>query len=164
MLKLRRLSQFVALSVCLVASGWGDTVFADEPQAGRAVASIPAIHLSATQQFSSSSSNGSRLIVGDHTRQAMTIPEIASLPLQSTTLAQRRYGGDGRRRHRAAPAQKILRAAPAGTPGARLALPHTPPSSVNALAGGCSYGTKVVGTAVTAGGVVTFLTGALTWR
>jgi hypothetical protein len=161
--KMRRLSGFVALSVCLVASGWGDTVFADEPQADRAVASVPAINLSATQQFSSNP--GSRLVVGEHTLHAMAVPEIASQPLQVTSLAQRRgYGGYGRRRNGASQAEMILGAAAAITGAALLTYANRPECSVNALADGCSYGTKVVGTAVTAGGIVTFLTGALTWR
>jgi len=160
--KMRRLSGFVALSVCLVASGWGDTVFAAEPQASRAVASLPAIDLSTTQQFARA---GSRLIVGEHTLQAMAVPEIASQPLQSTILAQRRgYGGYGRRRNGAAQAEMILGAAAAITGAALLTYANRPECSANALADGCSYGTKVVGTAVTAGGIVTFLTGALTWR
>jgi hypothetical protein len=163
--KMRRLSGFVALSVCLVASGWGDTVFAAEPQ-DRSVASEPAINFSSTQQFSSTS--GSRLVVGEHARQAMAVPEVASHSLQSTWLAQRRgyggYGGYGRRRNGAAQAEMILGAAAAITGAALLTYANRPECSANALAGGCSYGTKVVGTAVTAGGIVTFLTGALTWR
>jgi hypothetical protein len=164
--KMRRLSGFVALSVCLFASGWGDTVFADEPQANRAVASTPTLDVTPTQQFYANSA--SRLVIGEHALRAMTVPEIASQPLQSTTLAQRRgyggYGGYGRRRNGASQAEMILGAAAAITGAALLTYANRPECSVNALADGCSYGTKVVGTAVTAGGIVTFLTGALTWR
>jgi hypothetical protein len=136
---------------------------AAEPQVDRAIASGSAINISPTQPYSSNS--GSRLIVGEHTLQAMSAPEIASRPLQSITMAQRRaYGGYGRRRNGAAQAEMILGAAAAITGAALLTYANRPECSVNALAGGCSYGTKVVGTAVTAGGIVTFLTGALTWR
>ena len=58
----------------------------------------------------------------------------------------------------------ILGAAAAITGVAVLTYANRPECRVTAAAEGCSYGTKVVGTAVTAGGVVTFLTGALTWR
>jgi hypothetical protein len=124
---------------------------------------MPAINFSSTQQFDSTS--GSRLVVGEHARQAMAVPEIASQPLQAVSLAQRRgYGGYGRRRNGAAQAEMILGAAAAITGAALLTYANRPECSVNAVADGCSYGTKVVGTAVTAGGIVTFLTGALTWR
>jgi hypothetical protein len=58
----------------------------------------------------------------------------------------------------------ILGAAAAITGAALLTYANRPDCSTNAVAEGCSYGTKVVGTAVTAGGIVTFLTGAFTWR
>ena len=159
---MRRLSGSVALSVCLIGSGWGDTVFADEPLAA-AVVSLPAVNVSPTQQLSATS--GSRLAIGEHTLQAMAVPERTSRLLQSASLAQRRgYGGYGRRRNGASQAEMILGAAAAITGAALLTYANRPECSVNALADGCSYGTKVVGTAVTAGGIVTFLTGALTWR
>ena len=58
----------------------------------------------------------------------------------------------------------ILGAVAAITGAAVLTYANRPECSASALADGCSYGTKVVGTAVTAGGIVTFLTGAFTWR
>ena len=58
----------------------------------------------------------------------------------------------------------ILGAVAAITGAAILTYANRPACSTDAFAEGCSYGTKVVGTAVTAGGVVTFLTGAFSWR
>ena len=85
--------------------------------------------------------------------------------LGSASFAQRgRYRGRGGRRNGAAQAEMILGAVAAITGAAVLTYANRPECGLNAAADGCSYGTKVVGTAVTAGGLVTFLTGAFTWR
>jgi hypothetical protein len=53
-------------------------------------------------------------------------------------------------------------AAIAGT--AVLVYANRPECTTNQFAGGCGYGTKVVGGAVLSGGVVGLVVGALTWR
>jgi len=53
-------------------------------------------------------------------------------------------------------------AAIAGT--ALLVYANRPECTTNQLAGGCGYGTKVVGGAVLSGGAVGLFIGALTWR
>ena len=50
----------------------------------------------------------------------------------------------------------------AGT--AILVYANRPECTTNQFAGGCGYGTKVVGGSVVAGGVVGLFVGALTWR
>jgi hypothetical protein len=86
-----------------------------------------------------------------------------SQSFNETVLAQRGwYRGRGRR-NGAAQAEMVLGAVAAITGAAVLTYANRPACRF-ADADGCSYGTKVVGTAVTAAGVVTFLTGALTWR
>jgi hypothetical protein len=53
-------------------------------------------------------------------------------------------------------------AAIAGT--AVLVYANRPECATDTVAGGCGYGTKVVGTAVLSGGIVGLFVGALTWR
>jgi hypothetical protein len=96
----------------------------------------------------------------------MAMPVSSSMngsPL-GVSSAQRGWYRGGRRRNGAAQAEMILGAVAAITGAAVLTYANRPECSANALADGCSYGTKVLGTAVTAGGIVTFLTGGFTWR
>lgn len=163
--KMHRISRIVALSVCLVGSGWSDTVFASERTAPSDVVSTPAVSPGLTQPFALNQT--SRLAIGEQTRRALTNPLTPSMDASQfgVSYAQRGwYRGGGRRRNGAAQAEMILGAVAAITGAAVLTYANRPACSVNALADGCGYGTKVVGTAVTAGGIVTFLTGALTWR
>jgi hypothetical protein len=161
--KTRRFSGIVVLSVCLIGSGWSDTVFAGtEPSAAETVSSTPATGVSLTQPFASGQT--SHLAIGKETLRAMAIPLDASQPYASPWLAQRGWYRGGRRHNGAAQAEMILGAAAAITGAAILTYANRPECGTNAFAEGCSYGTKVVGTAVTAGGLVTFLTGAFSWR
>jgi hypothetical protein len=50
------------------------------------------------------------------------------------------------------------------TGAAILVYAHRPDCTTDQFAGGCGYGTKVIGGAVLAGGVVGLFVGALTWR
>jgi hypothetical protein len=159
----RRFSGIVVLNVCLIASGWSDTVFAgtDTP-ASQTVSSTPTTGISLTQPFGSG--HTPHLAIGEETLRAMAVPLSASQPYASPVLAQRGWYRGGRRHNGAAQAEMILGAAAAITGAAILTYANRPECSANALAEGCSYGTKVVGTAVTAGGIVTFLTGAFSWK
>jgi hypothetical protein len=162
--KMHWISRIVALSVCLVGSGWSDTVFASEPPAPSEVVSTPAISSGLTQPFAANQT--SRLGIGEQTRRALAMPLSSSMnasPL-GVSFAQRGWYRGGRRRNGAAQAEMILGAVAAITGAAVLTYANRPECSASAQADGCSYGTKVVGTAVTAGGIVTFLTGAFTWR
>jgi hypothetical protein len=83
------------------------------------------------------------------------------------SLAFARYGRS-RRGHgwhnEAAVAAVVLGAAASITGGALLVYANRPECGTTPTAGGCSYGTKVVGGAVLAGGVVSMTAGALMWR
>jgi hypothetical protein len=158
--KMHRISRIVALSVCLFGSGWSDTVFASEPSGPSEVVST-ANSSTLTQPFSDH--QASRLAIGEQTRRAMTMPLAPSSRL-GVSYAQRGFYRGGRRRNGAAQAEMVLGAVAAITGAAVLTYANRPACSVDALADGCSYGTKVVGTAVTAAGIATFLTGAITWR
>jgi len=161
--KTRRFSGIVVLSVCLIGSGWSDTVFAaTETPAFQTVSFTPTAAASLTQPFAVSDT--SHLAIGKETLRAMAVPLSASQPYASPVLAQRGWYRGGRRHNGAAQAEMILGAAAAITGAALLTYANRPECSANAVAEGCSYGTKVVGTAVTAGGIVTFLTGAFSWR
>jgi hypothetical protein len=161
--KTRRFSGIVVLSVCLIGSGWSDTVFADtETPASPTLSSTTTTGISLTQPFETS--HTSHLAIGEQTLRAMAVPLTPSQPYASPVLAQRGWYRGGRRHSGAAQAEMILGAAAALTGAALLTYANRPECSTNALAEGCSYGTKVVGTAVTAGGIVTFLTGAFSWR
>ena len=161
--RMRRFPGIVVLSVCLIGSGWSDTVFAaTEPTASQTVSPTPTTGMSLTQPFESI--HASHLAIGEETLRAMAVPLSASQPYASPVLAQRGWYRGRRRHNGAAQAEMILGAAAAITGAAILTYANRPECSANALAEGCSYGTKVVGTAVTAGGIVTFLTGAFSWR
>jgi hypothetical protein len=161
--KTRRFSGIVVLSVCLIGSGWSDTVLAaTETPDSQTVSSTAATAISLTRPFASSQT--SHLAIGEQTLRAMAVPLSASQPYASPVFAQRGWYRGGRRHNGAAQAEMILGAAAAITGAAILTYANRPGCSTNALAEGCGYGTKVVGTAVTAGGIVTFLTGAISWR
>ena len=68
------------------------------------------------------------------------------------------------RRHDGSIAAIMIGAAAAITGAAVLAYANRPECTTNTVAGGCGYGTKVVGTAVLSGGIVGLFVGALTWR
>ncbi len=67
-------------------------------------------------------------------------------------------------RHDAAIAAIMIGAAAAITGTAILVYANRPECTLEPLAGGCGYGTKVVGTAVLTGGIVGLFVGALTWQ
>jgi hypothetical protein len=69
-----------------------------------------------------------------------------------------------RRRHDGSIAAIMIGAAAAITGAAVLVYANRPGCATSAVAGGCGYGTKVVGTSVLSGGIVGLFVGALTWR
>jgi hypothetical protein len=69
-----------------------------------------------------------------------------------------------RRRHDASIAAIMIGAAAAIAGTAVLVYANRPECATDRIAGGCGYGTKVIGTAVLSGGIVGLFVGALTWR
>ena len=160
--KTRRISGVAVLIVCLGGSSWSETVFASTTPAPGEPATTASTVMAASQPQLHQSTLPASLVFGEQTKRAMA---VTTSPLVVPSFAQRGwYGGRGRRRNSVAQAEMILGAVAAITGAAVLTYANRPECSANAAADGCSYGTKVLGTAVTAGGVVTFLTGALTWR
>jgi len=90
----------------------------------------------------------------------------AFLPHDGDALAQRRgyRGGGSGGRNDAARTAIVLGAVATIAGTAVLVYANRPECSTHPSAGGCGYGTKVVGSAVLTGGVVGLLVGALTWR
>ena len=85
--------------------------------------------------------------------------------VESGSFAQRdRYRGRRGDRNRAAQAEVIVGAIGSITGAAILVYANRPECRTNQFAGGCGYGTKVVGTAVLSAGLVGLVVGALTWR
>jgi hypothetical protein len=146
----RRFPAAVALIVCLVGTEWPAPVLASEPQPN-----------------ATTSSGG--LLVGEQTRRAMELSPATATAMNgsqnigTSAFAQwGRYRGRGRR-HNVAQAEMVLGAVATIAGAAVLTYANRPECSANARADGCSYGTKVVGASVAAAGLVTFVTGALTW-
>ncbi len=98
--------------------------------------------------------------------QTIAVSESAATE-PNPALAFSQYGRGrhyGHHDHDAAVAAMILGAAAPITGAALLIYANRPECSTNQTAGGCGYGTKVVGGAVLTGGLVGLTIGALTWH
>jgi len=83
---------------------------------------------------------------------------------ESATFAQRRrFWGRGDR-NEGARAAIVVGTIAAITGAALLVYANRPDCSANPAAGGCGYGTKVVGGAVLAAGAVGIVAGTVSWR
>lgn len=89
---------------------------------------------------------------------------VAIAPSRHDSSVQRGWGRGRWGRSGGARAAIILGGVATVAGAAVLVYANRPECSANHAASGCSYGTKVVGGAVLAGGVVTIAAGALTWR
>ena len=85
-------------------------------------------------------------------------------PSASDTFAQRGYGRGRWRGNDGSRAAVILGSAAAIAGAAVLVYANRPECRTNPAASACGFGTKVVGGAVLAGGVVGITVGALSWR
>jgi len=87
-------------------------------------------------------------------------------PTEASALTGQVYRGRPYRtgRNNGSIAAMMIGAAAAITGAAILVYANRPECSGNQFAGGCGYGTKVVGTSVLVGGGVGLFVGALTWR
>jgi hypothetical protein len=87
------------------------------------------------------------------------------MPAQSSAFAGQIYQGRPYRMRRDGSVAAIMIGAVATIAGAAvLVYANRPECDTNRFAGGCGYGTKVVGGAVLSGGIVGLFVGALTWR
>jgi len=184
MIRAHRLSTAVVLIVCLLGTS-GEILFAgDDASTSRAgspslsadslttvkedVSTIsaaavpPGTPLPGTTEFVRSLKAPSPLMLADTT---LTARSLAPAPAESSVFAQRGYGRRGYSgRNNGAAAAMFLGAAAAIAGTALLVYANRPECTTRPTAGGCGYGTKVVGGAVLSAGVVGVTIGALTWR
>jgi hypothetical protein len=90
---------------------------------------------------------------------------LNSVSTQASAVAGQVYAGRPYRMGRdGSIAALMIGAVVAITGAAVLVYANRPECDINRFAGGCGYGTKVVGGAVLSGGMVGVVVGALTWR
>jgi hypothetical protein len=95
----------------------------------------------------------------------LTARSLAIARDETSVFAQRGYRGGGSRRRNNGAAAAIFAGAAAAIAGtAVLVYANRPECRTAPAAGGCGYGTKVVGGAVLSAGLVGLLIGAVTWR
>ena len=175
-----RLSTTGALVVCLIWSQLTGTVFAFEDGPHETLASSSKAAASDDQRppsapdalaappltLASSVVLASRSLA-DPAPRAWQQPAVDFRVVDATALAEGgQYGrrGFGGRRNGAAAALIAIGAVASITGGAVLVYANRPECSTNQFAGGCGYGTKVVGGAVLSAGIVGMVAGALAWR
>jgi hypothetical protein len=156
-----------ALIVCLLGTQWSGTLRASEGEPP------PAAVVSITDRLASTAEPSSFSVSDDVLSANQAIdPAIGPIwrsalrfvPVESSAYEQRgRRGGRGGRND-AAQTAVILGAVAAIAGAAVLVYANRPDCGTNQMASGCGYGTKVVGTAVLTGGIVSLVAGALTWR
>jgi hypothetical protein len=153
MVRNHRSSTTGVLILCLIGTQLSGRLFAsDEEQT-----TIGGLHFTLDDQTLGSAPAGVTAPVSRSVFKAAS-PEFGS-------FAQReRYRGRRGRRHDAATAALILGAVGTITGSALLVYANRPECRANQYAGGCGYGTKVVGGAVLSAGAVGLVIGALTWR
>jgi len=178
MTKTRRVSTTCALIVCLLGAQMSGTLFAEETPTEPTPASSPVVNLSPWLSAQSSAFNApsslfapSRFVLSDEGLASLAVPpqmwrvSLDAIPMEATSLAQR--GGYRRRsggRNGGAAAAIILGAAAAIAGTAVLVYANRPDCVGNRITNGCGYGTKVIGGSVLAGGLVSVVVGAATWR
>ena len=95
----------------------------------------------------------------------LTARSLVIAPDRASVFAQRGYRGRGSRGRNSGAAAAMFAGAAAAIAGtAVLVYANRPECTTFPTAGGCGYGTKVVGGAVLSAGIVGVLVGALTWR
>ena len=175
-----RLSTTGALVGCLIVSQLSGTAFASQDGSRDALASSshvaaasddprpsPDADASPVPQFTFASSllSASRALAATELRASQ--PGVGFRVVDAAAFAE---GGQyGRRfsrgrRNGAAAAVIALGAVASITGGAILVYANRPECSTTPVAGGCGYGTKVVGGAVLSAGIVGLVAGALAWR
>jgi hypothetical protein len=182
MTKTHRVSTTCALIVCLLGAQMSGTLFAEEAPTERAPASSSVVNVSPSLPAETSAFNApfspftvgpSRFVLSDEAlaslaaRPQMWLGSLNAISGEAASLAQR-GGYRGRRsggRNGGAAAAIVLGAAAAIAGTAVLVYANRPEcATTNHIANGCGYGTKVIGGSVLAGGVVSFVVGAATWR
>jgi hypothetical protein len=169
MIRARRVSMTAVVILCLLSTHWNDSLFASEAGFSGESAETTSISTPPDSEKEPARVGFDALTVGDllGTTPAPSKLAFKDAPARFGLFAGQIYQGRPYRyRHRrdGSIAAIMVGAAAAITGGAVLAYANRPECTNNAFAGGCGYGTKVVGTAVLSGGIVGLFVGALTWR
>ena len=145
---IHRMSIIGAVIVCLAVAQANVTVFASEADT------------STTETLSSQLPETVRTTFKLDVQTPFTLE-----PAAANAFTGQVYRGRSRRMNRSGSIAAIMIGAAAVIAGsAVLVYANRPECSTNQFAGGCGYGTKVIGGSVVAGGVVGMAVGALTWR
>ena len=177
MARTHRPSTIAILVVCLIGTPFGGTLLASEQEPSSRAAATGEQTASATDLLSGLPSTSERPLfaISDEVLTGRAPLGAASLRAWRNTLgvdttdssfAQRGwYRGRGRGGSNDAAQAEILVGVIASVSGAAiLVYSHRPECNTRPTAGGCGYGTRVVGGAVLSAGVLSLVIGALTWR
>jgi hypothetical protein len=157
MAKVHRVSMIAVVIACFVGAQGNAIVFASEdtelqPSTSDVLALTPQTQSSRLKLDTEFLEANAWLVQGTHSTQA-------------TALAGQIYQGRPYRVGRNGSIAAIMIGAVATITGAAiLVYANRPDCEINQFAGGCGYGTKVIGGSVLAGGVVGLFVGALTWK
>jgi hypothetical protein len=175
MARTHHLSMIGAVIVCLVCAQGNGTLFAsapggrapaisiDEQPAGTDLSSTPLLQMERSRFTLDAGFFASNPPLGPEAQGAHRTFNL--VPTQSSAFDGQVYQGRPYRMGRDRSVAAIMLGAVVTITGAAiLVYANRPECSTNQFAGGCGYGTKVVGGAVLSGGVVGLFVGALTWR
>jgi hypothetical protein len=179
MARTHHLSMTGAVIICLVSTQGNGTLFASEDEGSLREAPSSQSLTSSASETQMSTSGGLVPERAPFTPSAGGFTANPSLglvapgahrtfglaPTESSALARQIYPGRPYRIRRDGSIAALMIGAVATIAGASvLVYAHRPECESNHFAGGCGYGTKVVGGAVLTGGIVGLFVGALTWR
>jgi hypothetical protein len=175
MARTRRISTITALIACLLGTQLSGTLFASDqgPSSGDTPSAQPLAATTSAAAGLAGTDEPLRLTLDDDLFTSNAALRAARaqgwrttlefVPVESNAFAQRGFRGRGRR-NEAAQTEIILGAVASIAGAAILVYANRPDCGPHPNAGGCGYGTKVVGGAVLSVGVVSMLVGALTYR
>jgi hypothetical protein len=180
MARVHRLSMTGAVIVCLVSTQWNGTLLASEEE--RSSKEAPSSQSLTDSSSEARASTSAELAPAERPRFTLNDRDFAAnpslgpvapgphgtlnfLPTRSRAFAGQIYQG---RPYRMEPDRSLaaimIGSLIAITGAAILVYANRPDCDFHQFAGGCGYGTKVIGGAVLSGGVVSIVVGALTWR
>jgi hypothetical protein len=185
MARAHRFSMTGAVIICLLSTQWSGTLFASEEErsSSEAPSSQSLTSRAPETQASTSAELAPAISIDEHpagtTDVSSALPQMERsrftlngahhpfnfVPAQSSAFAGQIYQGRPYRigRRDGSIAAMLVGAVATITGAAILVYANRPDCDANRFAGGCGYGTKVVGGAVLSGGVVSLVVGALTW-
>ena len=157
MARAHRMSIAGGVIVCLLSTQWSAMLFASEATtAATQTQSQPAPLTLNGALLTTNPLAASAIAAGQPLFKPMT-PEFAA------SAGQIYRGRPYRSRRDGSVAALIIGSAAVIAGTAVLVYANRPECSTSQVAGGCGYGTKVIGTSVLAGGAVGLFVGALTW-